>query len=428
MAPVRPNLLFCTDFRMARAVRERYAMTATTPGLSWGSELARIAAKLSAAQDMHSLLHTATFQIRQVFNAGVAIFTQTTDEPVFAVAASVGIPKDEIWPARFRFDSAVAASLERPSHAADLDLPEEEREALRLARAVLLVPLRRRDTLLGFLGLGQNPMGPRYDEGELALLDALASNIALCYENFRLREQAFELQRVREIQERLLPMAPPKLGTGIEIAHYWRPARAVSGDYFDAIDLGGGKSGVCVADVIGKGMPAALLMSNVQAAVRAVASDSMPPSELCARVNRVLAGNLAPGNFVTMFYSVFDAEARNLTYTNAGHCAPVLVRQNGEVRRLESGGALLGVFRNWAFEEQQLKLEPGDRFVLFTDGVTELKDSSEEEFGEERLEHLLQSCRTEDVQGIKRRVLEAISNFNAGEYQDDVTVVVIAVD
>jgi sigma-B regulation protein RsbU (phosphoserine phosphatase) len=223
-------------------------------------------------------------------------------------------------------------------------------------------------------------------------------------------------------------MVPAKLGSGFEIAHYWRPHHTVSGDYFDAIDLGSGKRGLCIADVVGKGMPAALLMSNVQAAVKAVASEAIPPLDLCSRVNRVLAGNLAPGSFVTLFYAMMDVDARTLTYTNAGHCAPMLVRQNGTVERLESGGALLGVFRNWVFEQQTVTLDPGDRLILFTDGITELKDSTEEEFGEERLEALLRGCRDLPAEQMKQRVLDAIASYNSGEYQDDITVVVIAVD
>jgi sigma-B regulation protein RsbU (phosphoserine phosphatase) len=405
-----------------------HMMAAGTTELSWGSELARIAAKLSAAPDMHALLHTAAFQIRQIFNAAVAVFAQTTDEPAFAPAASVGIPQDEIWPARFPFDSQIVRSLDAARHTADIDLPDGEREILALARAVLLVPVRRHQNLLGILSLGQNPMAEPYDEGEIALLEAVSSHLALCLENFRLREQAFELQRVREIQERLLPMVPAKLGSGFEIAHYWRPHRTVSGDYFDAIDLGSGKRGLCIADVVGKGMPAALLMSNVQAAVKAVASEAIPPSDLCSRVNRVLAGNLAPGSFVTLFYATMDVDARTLTYTNAGHCAPMLIRQSGAVERLESGGALLGVFRNWVFEQQTVTLNPGDRLVLFTDGITELKDSTEEEFGEERLEALLKGCRDLTAEQMKQRVLDSIAAYNSGEYQDDITVVVIAVD
>jgi len=396
--------------------------------MTWGSDLARITAKFSAAPDMHALVQTAAFQIRQVFNCCVVVFARTTDDPVFAPAASVGVPQEEVWAARFHCDSATLRDLETPRHTSDLELPEDESVSLAMARSVLIAPLRRQRDLLGFLSLGQNPMAEPYDTGELALLEAVAGNLALCIDNFRLREQAYELQRVREIQERLLPMTPSQLGAGLEISHYWRPARAVSGDYFDAIDLGGGKHGLCIADVVGKGMPAALLMSNVQAAVKAVASESTTPSDLCSRVNRVLAGNLAPGNFVTMFYSVFDSETRSLTYTNAGHLAPMLVRADGSVERLESGGALLGVFRNWQFEERQASLRPGDRLVLFTDGVTELADTAEEEFGEERLEGLLRESRDLRAADLKQRVLDAIAAHNNGEYQDDITVVVIAVD
>ena len=277
------------------------------------------------------------------------------------------------------------------------------------------------------VSLGQNPMAEPYDEGEMALLEAVSSHLALCLDNFRLREQAYELQRVREVQE-CCPWCPPRSARVSRLRITRGPARAVSGDYFDAIDLGSLKRGICIADVVGKGMPAALLMSNVQAAVKAVASDSISPSELCSRVNRVLAGNLAPGNFVTMFYSVMDTESRTLSYTNAGHCAPMLIHRNGASERLESGGALLGVFRQWVFEQQTVKLEAGDRLVLFTDGITELADSGNEEFGEERLEELLRSARGLDAEQMKQKVLQAISAFNAGEYQDDITVVVIAVD
>jgi sigma-B regulation protein RsbU (phosphoserine phosphatase) len=403
-------------------------VAASSTELSWGSDLARITAKLSAAADLHALLHTAAFQIRQVFNAAVAVFIQTTDEPALLPAAAVGIPKDELWPVRFPIESDLVRNLPGARHCNELSIGASERAMLSAARTVLMVPVRRQQETLGLLSLGQNPLAEPYDESEIALLEAVASHMALCIDNFRLREQAYELQRVRAIQERLLPMAPPKLGAGLDIAQYWRPARAVSGDYFDAIDLGGGRFGLCIADVVGKGMPAALLMSNVQAAVRAVASDSITPAELCARVNRVLAGNLAPGSFVTLFYSVLDSNARTLEYTNAGHCAPMVVRSDGTTERLESGGALLGVFRNWIFDERTIPLLPGDRIVLFTDGVTELKDPTEEEFGEDRLEDVLRRNRARDAEAIRDSVLQAISAYNSGEYQDDITVVVIAVD
>jgi sigma-B regulation protein RsbU (phosphoserine phosphatase) len=289
------------------------------------------------------------------------------------------------------------------------------------------VPLRRRSELIGFLSLGQSPYTDDYGGVERDFLMAVSDQLALHIENFRLRDQDWELSRVRELQERLLP----KIATGIrgfDIAHAWRPMRSVSGDYYDLIELGPEKLAVCIGDVIGKGMPAALLMSNVQAAVKAVASDDMPPSEVCARVNRVLAGNLAAGNFVTFFYSIVDNRTGQLTYTNAGHVPPILVRKDGSVMRLESGGALLGVFKNWAFEQASVQMKPGDRLVLFTDGISELKDSTEEEFGEERLERLVARYRAATAAELKDRVLEAVADFSNGAFQDDVTVVIVAAD
>ncbi len=166
-------------------------------------------------------------------------------------------------------------------------------------------------------------------------------------------------------------------------------------------------------------------MSNVQAAVKAVASPDMSPSEVCSRVNRVLAGNLAAGNFVTFFYSIIDSRTGRLTYSNAGHVPPILVRQNGSILRLESGGALLGVFKSWAFEQGTIQLEKGDRLVLFTDGISELKDAAEEEFGEERLERLVVRNRTVPAALLKDRILAEIADFANGAFQDDVTVVVV---
>jgi sigma-B regulation protein RsbU (phosphoserine phosphatase) len=288
-----------------------------------------------------------------------------------------------------------------------------------------VVPLRRHQELVGFLSLGRSPYTDTYDGLERDLLLALADQLALHIENFRLRDQDWELSRVRELQERLLP----KVSTGIDgydIAHAWRPQRSVSGDYFDIIDLGNQRLALCIGDVIGKGMPAALLMSNVQAAVKAVASPAMEPSEVCARVNRVLAGNLAAGNFVTFFYSVLDSATGRLTYTNAGHVPPILVRADGSAVRLESGGALLGVFKSWNFDQAGVQLHKGDRLVMFTDGISELKDATEEEFGEERVERLVARHRQECAQALKDRILAEAEDYSNGSFQDDVTLVVVA--
>jgi phosphoserine phosphatase RsbU/P len=395
-------------------------MTAMAPQfeMAYAETLARMSAKMSAATELPALLHTAAFQLRQLLGCSVVIFTKPGSEPVWVAASNIGVPREDLLHVRYERGDELIGRLEAGAILDSGPLPP---------RGVTVVPVRRHKELIGFISLGLSPLGDGYGDSERQLLMSLADQLGLHIENFRLRDQDWELSRVRELQERLLPKAQAGMH-GYDIAHVWRPMRSVSGDYFDVIDLGEQKFAVCIGDVIGKGMPAALLMSNVQAAVKAVAAPDMSPAELCARVNRVLAGNLAAGNFVTFFYAVIDARTGEMTYTNAGHVAPILVRADGDIARLEHGGALLGVFKHWSFTQEPVHLRSGDRLVLFTDGISELKDSSEEEFGEERLGRVVQSLREKSAGGVLEGVLGAVSEFCNGSFEDDVTVVVVGVD
>lgn len=391
---------------------------APEPRVTYAEELARISAKLSAAPELSALLHTAAFQLRQVLGCSVVVFTKPGSEPLWIASANVGVPREDLLHVRYERGHDLITRLEAGEFVEDGELPP---------RAVMAVPVRRRNDLIALISLGRTPLGESFGDSERDLLTAMADQLGLHIENFRLRDQDWELSRVRELQERLLPKTQTGI-KGYDVAHVWRPMRSVSGDYFDVIDLGENKLAVCIGDVIGKGMPAALLMSNVQAAVKAVASPEISPSELCARVNRVLAGNLAAGNFVTFFYSVIDGATGQLTYTNAGHSSPILVRNDGSILRLEDGGALLGVFKNWTFQQATIELREGDRLVLFTDGITELKNDSEEEFGEERVERVVARNRELSAAELKDRVLAAVSDFANGAFEDDVTVLVVAVN
>jgi len=241
-----------------------------------------------------------------------------------------------------------------------------------------------------------------------------------------LRLEREEVEEARAIGAALLPRTIPEVA-GLEIATTSQPLRTLGGDYFDVLELGDGKLGICIADVIGKGVPAALLMSNVQATVRTLASESLAPAELVTRLNQGVHRNTTPGKFVTFFYCVMDRNAGQVTYTDAGHCAPILVRASGEVVRLDAGGAVLGIFPEWPYEQATVSLEPGDRLVLFTDGVTEASNSRDEEFGEERLAHLISALRDRGAHELKNRILQTVSSFTAGQAQDDATLVAVAV-
>ncbi|HTT19400.1 MAG TPA: PP2C family protein-serine/threonine phosphatase [Candidatus Sulfotelmatobacter sp.] len=233
-----------------------------------------------------------------------------------------------------------------------------------------------------------------------------------------------ELQQAREIQQSLMPKEIPQV-PGFEIDGAWEPSRVVGGDYFDVIRLSPMKLGICIADVVGKSVSAALLMANVQAAVRAFAHEPTMPSALCNRINSVLSANIGIGKFVTFFYAVLDAQTRALQYTNAGHLLPILLRADGEAQELQNGGAVLGVFPEWKYEDSFLRFQPGDRLLLFTDGITEA-GTDDEEFGEERMIADARACIASSAAEIKTRILADAREFSAQQLRDDATLIVVA--
>jgi sigma-B regulation protein RsbU (phosphoserine phosphatase) len=237
--------------------------------------------------------------------------------------------------------------------------------------------------------------------------------------------EAEELKQAQDIQRGLLPQDIPQLPQ-FAIAGAWEPARAVGGDYYDVIRLSKDKLAICIADVAGKGVSAALLMANVQAAVRAFASDIFPPSRVVAQINSVLYTNTAPEKFVTLFYGVLDARTRTLQYANAGHPRPLIIHSSGKTTRLENGGALLGVFPDWAYEDSVVELEPGDLLLLFTDGIIEATTPGGEEFGEDRLIAAVQVPNERSLEDLQSHVLGQIRSFCQSQMADDATLLMIA--
>ena len=246
----------------------------------------------------------------------------------------------------------------------------------------------------------------------------------------RRREEAAERRELSEalkIQQRLLPQQVPQID-GWELAVSWQPASGVGGDCFDMIRLGDTRLAISIADVVGKGIPAALLMSNLQAAVRAFASEAVEPQALCHQVNRILCGNIAEGRFISFFYSVLDAPTGVMTYTNAGHYLPMLVRADGTVERLGAGGPVLGVLSDAEYEQAHVGIGPGDRLVMFTDGLTEARSAADEEFGEERLLDAAVAHRACSAPALQARLADSVATFTGGRLQDDATLIVLAAD
>lgn len=239
--------------------------------------------------------------------------------------------------------------------------------------------------------------------------------------------QERELQHARQIQQDLLPQEIPQVA-GFEVAGCWEPARVVGGDYFDVLRLSESRLAICIADVAGKSVSAALLMANVQATVRAFASESASPAWLCNRVNSVLCTNTAPEKFVTFFYGILDADEQILHYANAGHLPPILLKPTGAAQPLaDSGGAVLGVFRDWSYQDAVLPLSCGDRLILFTDGITEAMRHDGEEFGEQRLIAAARSAANGSPAELQTRIMEQVKSFCHAQLHDDATLLVVSV-
>jgi serine phosphatase RsbU (regulator of sigma subunit) len=237
--------------------------------------------------------------------------------------------------------------------------------------------------------------------------------------------QEQDLERAREIQQALLPKEIAQV-PGFEVVAAWELARLVGGDYYDVIRLSDTKLAICIADVVGKGVSAALLMANVQATVRAYASEAAAPAWLCTRVNEILCSNLASDKFVTLFYGILDAESRTLRYTNAGHLRPVQIHASGRAEQLAAGGAVLGVFRDWEYEDTVARLESGDRLFLFTDGITEATRSDGEEFGEAGILEAVRAGAHLCPSDLKAHLLAEVDRFCNSQLHDDATLLLIA--
>ncbi len=239
------------------------------------------------------------------------------------------------------------------------------------------------------------------------------------------RKQRRELEEARLIQRALLPAPLPQMA-GVQVASEWQPADGVGGDCFDLIDAGHAL-GVVIADVAGKGVPAALLMSNLQAAVRAFAREQATPSSICTNVNRLLCQHMVSGRFVTLCFVWVDAGRGTVSYANAGHNPPILVRADGTNERLAEGGMVLGVFPENRYEETTVPFASGDRLILYTDGITESRNPAGEEFGDDRLAEVAARGRDRAPAALKDYVMQQVQAFTSGVFEDDATLIVTAI-
>jgi sigma-B regulation protein RsbU (phosphoserine phosphatase) len=298
--------------------------------------------------------------------------------------------------------------------------------------SLLGVPLMSKGRMIGLLALFNKKKGEIFTEDNQRLLSIIAAQAAQVIENNRLFEEEQALRRMQEelrlayeLQVNLLPKLPPAV-PGYDIAGRSQPARQVGGDYFDFIEVRDGHLALCLGDATGKGMPAAMLMANLQATVRGQARVSRSVAECLQRANTLLYHSTSDEKYATLFFGCLDVAAHRFCYANAGHCPPILVDAAGNARRLAEGGIVLGCIEEYAYPDSVYELQPGDVLMLFSDGVTEAMDGTDEEFGEFRLESIIRDHRGQAAAELIDTVFRAVCVHAGNRAQaDDMTAVVI---
>jgi sigma-B regulation protein RsbU (phosphoserine phosphatase) len=233
-----------------------------------------------------------------------------------------------------------------------------------------------------------------------------------------------EVREAREIQGSLLPQRLPAV-RGYEVAAITQPLRFVGGDYYNVVAIDDQRTAFCIADVVGKGLPAALLMSSLHAALQPLISQNLSPAELCHRLNRILCDLTPVGKFISFFYGVLDVQDNRLTYCNAGHNPPWLIPRLGKPLELSADGAVLGQLPHWIYRQSELRMGTGDQLLLFTDGLVEACDLDEEPFGEQALVRIVQEHSAESGQRIMRSLLSAVAQHCDGHFQDDASLILV---
>lgn len=309
---------------------------------------------------------------------------------------------------------------------------EHKSIALGGIRSVMAVPLALEGRVLGMIYVDSPFHTNRFTERDLQLLSLIAGVAAIRIENVHLLEVQQQKKRLEnelavasEIQLRLQPATSPPI-PGYDLIGVSFPCYEVGGDYYDFIAKRDGRFTIALGDVSGKGTGAALLMSSVHAAVRAQTTTRLSASEVVREVNIYIYDNTPSNRYVTLFYSELDARTHELTYINAGHNPPLLVRATGEVTPLDIGGFPVGITPDGDYREGWVQLFPGDVLVVYSDGASESVNEEGEEFGESRLIEIVQKNRTRTAAGMRDRIEEALALFvGKAKSVDDLTLVIL---
>ncbi len=300
-------------------------------------------------------------------------------------------------------------------------------------RSFMAVPLQTNEKVIGLLYIDMPDITREFSKEDLSLLTVMANVAAIRIEHARLNEVeqvermiSKELSQAGEIQRNLLPRKAPQIA-GMDLAGYNLPCRTVGGDYFDFFNLSDGKIAIVVGDVAGKGMPAAMLMSSLQARLQILVETDENPASIVQRLNKSISGNCPDNRFITFFLAIIDPATGEIRFCNAGHNPPLLVRASGLTDKLEGGGIILGILPIAQYTEHRSEIRAGDTLVLYSDGVSEaMPNGSDEDFGEMRISMAILNRTSKTASQMIEGVIEDLQVWCAGTpYADDVTLLIV---
>jgi len=299
-------------------------------------------------------------------------------------------------------------------------------------KSLMAVPLQTAEKVTGLIYVDSPHIVRPFTAEDLTVLTVMSNIAAIRIEHARLMEveqtermMAKELEQAAEIQRNLLPKDPPHV-EGFQLAGYSVACRSVGGDYFDYIKLPKGWMGVIVGDVAGKGLPAALMMSSLQARVQVLSEETEDIADFVTRLNRSVTASCPGNRFITFFIVMFNPATGDFSYCNAGHNPPFLVRQNGTVEQLEVGGPVLGILKQMQYQSATGKLEPGDVIGMYSDGVTEARNPADDEFGDDPTMMQFVDRRSHSAQEIVTGLFNYLESFmSTAPAADDITLVVL---
>ncbi|MFQ5568610.1 MAG: PP2C family protein-serine/threonine phosphatase [Rhodothermales bacterium] len=423
-ATARLQALELENQRLQRSVHE----------LSLLNELAReIGASFDAQQIMHKIIRRALKSVKAEQGV-ITLVKEREDDTLTTFVRTAG---STIQQDAFHLNDSLMGWMMHHKQPLLLNEPREDSRFQGTRwhpsiRSILCVPLLIRSRLTGVLAVYNKKAGSAFTPDDQRLLTIIAAQSAQIVENARLYQEEEALTRMREemrlafeIQTSLLPKAPPAV-PGYDIAGISLPAQTVGGDYFDYIPLDEDRLGVCVGDVSGKGLPASLLMANVQATLRGQAPWSPTAKTCLERANKLLCKSIRKGTFITLFYGALDPHHHTFRYANAGHNRPLLCTHDGHINRLDLGDVVLGFLPTGTYQEATLSFQQGDLLLIYSDGISEAMNPAREQFGDERLTALLQAHRSQSSQTLIDHILQAVQH-HAGETppDDDRTLLLI---